>query len=618
MWMEWMESFSKRAGVRAKSQGLRPGLRECRPLRGLLPLFLAVAPLLAQTAEKCLPCHQDIVERYEQTPMGRSFYLPDAAADLGDWNHARFYHEASDRHYEMFRRGSRLLVRRYRLDESGARVDILERPVTHVMGSGERAVSYIFRTPQGRLYELPVSWYSQESAWAMAPGYDRPNHPGFTRQINHKCMFCHNGYPDVAPEVARPGFDADVIWPEKLPLGIDCARCHGDGAEHARTAKPEAIVNPAKLSPERSLEVCMQCHYETTTFRLPESMRRFDRSFYSYQPGEPLGDYVAHFDHAPGTGHDAKFEIVSAAYRLRQSACFQGSEAMTCLSCHNPHERPEPAARAARYRSQCLECHMASLDAEHAARQDCVACHMPLRRTEDVVHVAMTDHKIVRRPPSGDLLAPRPEKTEAEQVYQGPVVQAYPPVDEDLHDVYWAIAQVKERANLGPGLQRLQKLLEEGEADSATAWFELAEKLAEQGRSKRAEEAYRKVLEADPRHPQAWNNLGNLLADQGRIDQAMDAYARAIAVTPYDSKIHINRGLALMEAGRAAEALEAFAAAVAANPADPEAHAQHGAALLSLGRLAEAAGALRTALALEPSKEDVRHNLGLLERALQR
>jgi hypothetical protein len=29
------------------------------------------------------------------------------------------------------------------------------------------------------------------------------------------------------------------------------------------------------------------------------------------------------FDHAPGTGHDDKFEIVgSSAYRLRQSQCF--------------------------------------------------------------------------------------------------------------------------------------------------------------------------------------------------------------------------------------------------------------------------------------------------------
>lgn len=567
-------------------------------------------------AAECRDCHAEIVDRYEQTPMGRSFQLPDPKTDLGDWNRASFYHQASGRHYEMTRRGDKLLIRRYRKDADGKPVDILERPVSYVMGSGERAVSYIFRTPEGRLYELPVSWYSQEEAWAMSPGYDRPNHAGFTRQINHKCMFCHNGYPAVDPAAARPGFDADVLWPKQLPLGIDCARCHGDGAEHARSGDPRAIVNPARLSPERSNEVCMQCHYETTTFRLPEAMRRFDRSFYSYEPGEPLGDYVAHFDHAPGAGHDDKFEIVSAAYRLRQSQCFQQSAAMTCLSCHNPHDRPEPEARAARYRSQCLECHAPTLAAEHAAQADCVACHMPLRRTEDVVHVAMTDHKIVRRSPSGDLLAVLPEKTDAEQTYRGEVVQVYPPTDPDLRDVYWAIAQVKERANLGPGLERLEEILEQSPPDAARPWLELADKLAETRRFEDAEAAYRKAVEADSRHPQAWNNLANLLADQQRFEEAERAYLRALEVTPKDPAVHGNRGLTLMDAGRREEALSAFAAAVSANPADPEAQARYGAALLAMGRMAEAAGALRTALALEPAHREARRNLELLESAL--
>ncbi|MBI1356375.1 MAG: tetratricopeptide repeat protein [Acidobacteria bacterium] len=589
-------------------------------MRPALLLLLAALPVLATDPESCRPCHVELVERYLATPMGRSFFLPSADEEIGDFSGSSYYHEASDRHYEMFRRGETLLVRRYRLDEQGRRTDILERPVTHVMGSGERARSYLFQSSQGRLYELPVSWYSQEQAWAMAPGYDRANQPGFTRQVNHKCMFCHNGYPDVAPERSRPGWDADVIFPKQLPLGIDCDRCHGDGAEHARSGRPEAIVNPARLSPERSLEVCMQCHLESTTFRLPETLRRFGRSFYSYRPGEPLGDSIVHFDHAPGTGHDDKFEIVSAAYRLLQSRCFRQSEAMTCLDCHNPHDRPEPSARAARYRARCLDCHALTLAAEHAAQDDCVACHMPLRRTEDVVHVAMTDHKIQRLPPPGDLLAPRREKTEAEQVYRGPVVQLYPPPGEDsdaLAGVYLALAQVKERADLAEGLPRLEQLLAAGAAAAPEPWFELAEKLAETGRAAEAEKAYRRAVEIDPSFPQAWNNLGNLLADGGRLQEALQAYDQAIAVAPLDPAFHGNRGLALLDAGRPAEALEAFDAAVRANPADAEAQARQGAALLSMGRLAEAEGALRTALALEPSHRQARHNLALLEQALR-
>ena len=585
-----------------------------------LPLvLLAVLPAVAAGPDDCRPCHAELVDRYLATPMGRSFRPVSPDEEIADFNGASFDHEASGRRYEMFRRGRNLLVRRHLLDDRGRKVDMLERAVTHVMGSGERAVSYLFQTAQGRLYELPVSWYTQPRAWAMAPGYDRPNHAGFTRLVNHKCMFCHNGYPQIPPEEARVGRDADVIFPTQLPRGIDCARCHGDGDEHQRSGRAEAIVNPARLRPERSLDVCMQCHLESTTFRLPESLRRFGRPFYSYRPGEPLGDYMVHFDHAPGTGHDEKFEIVSAAYRLRQSACFQRSAAMTCLSCHNPHDRPAPEARAARYRSSCLQCHATALTADHAAHSDCVGCHMPLRRTEDVVHVAMTDHKIQRRRPPGDLLAPLREKTDAEQVYRGPVVQLYPPPDEDpdlLREVYLAIAQIKDRSNLEAGLPALEKLLRRRPVEAPEPWFELAEKLAEAGRARDAERAYRRALEADPKFPHAWNNLANLLSDRGRFEEALAAYDQAVAIVPHDPHVLVNRGLSLLDAGRFSEALFAFEAAVEANPASAEAQAHLGAALLAAGRLADAAGALRAALAIEPAHRQARHNLALLEARL--
>ena len=575
---------------------------------------LAGAPPGYVEPDACRPCHQALYDRYLGSPMGRSFYSASQAGSIADWDEATFYHEASDRHYEMFRRGGTLYVRRYRL-EDGERRDILERKVTHVMGSGERALSLLHQTPRGRLFELPVSWYSQEQAWAMAPGYDRADHPGFGRQVNHKCMFCHNAYPDVAPERARQGWDADVIFPRELPTGIDCQRCHGPGARHAETRAAKDIVNPAKLSPERSLETCMQCHYETTTFRLPDSLRRFGRGFYSYRPGEPLGDYAVHFDHAPGSEWDEKFEIVSAAYRLRQSACFQKSAgAMTCLDCHNPHDRPETEARPAHYRERCQSCHAAvNLDG-HPQSGDCVACHMPLRRTEDVVHVAMTDHRIVRRPPPGDLLAPLEEKTKKEQSYRGEVVQVYPKPS-SLDAVYRAVAQVKDGANLGEGVKQLEAALEAEPADSPEPWFELAEALRAAGRDGDAEPAYRRALATDPHYPQAWNNLANLLADSNRRTEALEAYREALKLTPWDAEVHVNLGLTFLEDGAALDALEAFQAAVAANPAHPDAHANLGALLLSLGRVEEAGAELETALALDPGHQAARANLRRLQRS---
>jgi hypothetical protein len=82
------------------------------------------------------------------------------------------------------------------------------------------------------------------------------------------------------------------------------------------------IVNPSRLGKERAMEVCMQCHLETTSALLPNVIRRFDRGPFSYRPGEPLSAFQLSFDHAPGSGREGKFEIVSSVYRLRQSKCF--------------------------------------------------------------------------------------------------------------------------------------------------------------------------------------------------------------------------------------------------------------------------------------------------------
>lgn len=580
-------------------------MRSAALLTALAPLVLAAPPGYVEPLA-CRPCHQQTYDRYLETPMGRSFYLPGSRSDIAVWDNATFHHKASDQHFEMFRRGGDQFIRRYRL-EHGQRVDVLERRVTHIMGSGERAISYLHQTEEGRLIELPVSWYSQEKAWGMSPGYDRPNHGGFTRQVNHKCMFCHNAYPDVPPEKARTGWDADVLFPAKLPLGIDCQRCHGPGARHSASSKPSDIVNPAKLSPERSLEVCMQCHYETTTFRLPDSLRRFGRSFYSYRPGEPLGDYIVHFDHAPGTGHEGKFEIVSAAYRLRQSRCFQKSEGrMTCLSCHSPHQR------AGAISPKCASCHASVTGHPKPDSRDCASCHMPKRRTEDVVHVAMTDHKIARQPPPGNLLGPRREKTDAEQLYRGEVVQVYPP--EPAGPIYHAIARIKEKANLLPGIRQLEAALKGQTRSAPEPWFELAEALHAAGRDQDAEKAYRSAVSADAAFPQAWNNLGNLLAAAGRRREATDAYQQALASSPWDSAVLVNLALTALDDGRTDEAYRTFEAAVRADPSSADARANLGAMLLLIGRKQDAGHQLEIALALDPNHAKARANLAITRR----
>ena len=73
---------------------------------------------------------------------------------------------------------------------------------------------------------------------------------------------------------------------------------------------------------------------------------------------------------------------------------------------------------------------------------------MPKRRTDDVVHVMMTDHWIQRRKPAGDLMAAKPEIVEsAAALYRGEVTPYYPAPLADTPDdaLYVAAAQVRNR-----------------------------------------------------------------------------------------------------------------------------------------------------------------------------
>ena len=196
-------------------------------------------------------------------------------------------------------------VRRTGFD--GQETNVVEQQIDYVIGSGNHARSYLHRSPDGKLIELPVSWYIENSGyWAMSPGYDRKGQEDFRRAITGECLLCHNGLPlkGSYPERGNTGLS---VFPKEIPQGIDCQRCHGPGGAHVRAALAantpreqirQAIVNPARLSRERQLEVCMQCHLETSSSLMPNEIRRYNRTIDSYRPGEPLGDYKLYFDRA--------------------------------------------------------------------------------------------------------------------------------------------------------------------------------------------------------------------------------------------------------------------------------------------------------------------------------
>ena len=172
--------------------------------------------------------------------------------------------------------------------------------VDYVLGSGNHARSYLHRTAAGTLIELPLGWYPDPKPadhWAMSPGSDS-DHPRTRRFVSYKCMFCHNGIPRIPDgqrsSRQRPGFHGRPAGRHRLPA------LPGPGGNHVRTAGSAgakvadirgSIVNPARLSSKLAMEVCMQCHLETTSGRIPAVIKRFNRGPFSFMPGEPLEEF---------------------------------------------------------------------------------------------------------------------------------------------------------------------------------------------------------------------------------------------------------------------------------------------------------------------------------------
>ena len=562
--------------------------------------------------------------------MARSFYRPTVANVVEDYSERNtYYHKPSNRYFAMVQREGKFYQRRYQLDSTGRQINVLEKRADFILGSGNHARTYLNRTERNTLVEMPLGWYAEKGGyWAMNPGYDRPDHDGFRRPISYDCMFCHNANPRIPAGHEQPF--AEPVYQEPLPEGIDCQRCHGPGARHVQLATGagakveeirKAVINPARLSAERQMEVCMVCHLETTSFPLPNGIVRYGRGPFSYVPGEAMGDFILSFDHAPGTGHEDKFEIVNAAYRLRRSACFLKSNGkLLCTTCHNPHDIPHGEEAARHYNAVCRGCHAGAFAKEiaagrHTGAGDCIDCHMPKRRTEDVVHAAATDHLIQRRKPAGDLLAEMAERHEiGDQAYRGPVVLYYP---ESLphtaeNELYLAVAQVNQQSNLAEGIRQLTAAIEKYTPKRAEFYYELGEAWRDSGEMGKAIPAYRQAIERNPKLVVAYQKMGFAQRTSGQFGEAAETLKRATAIAQDRAPVWLELGLTYRAQGKGLDATAAFEKAVQLDPDMAEAQNNIGISRIAAGDQARGEWAFREAIRLRPDFADAHGNLGNL------
>ena len=244
-----------------------------------------------------------------------------------------------------------------------------------VIGSGVRGQSYLYWHGE-QLFELPVSYWSDPGGWVNSPGY-KDGTMNFTRAVPPRCLECHaTSIEPLSLDPLTNRYD-----PKSLVVGISCERCHGPGADHIaleRTKAPaggQAILNPAKFSRDRQVDLCALCH---------NGIRREEFApAFSFVPGKALDNYMQ-----PNTGEIAAHPDVhgNQVGLLQKSRCYLSSPQMSCSTCHDVHQPERPAAA---YSDRCLSCHQVescgmSKTMGRKIADNCIDCHMPVEPTNAI------------------------------------------------------------------------------------------------------------------------------------------------------------------------------------------------------------------------------------------
>jgi hypothetical protein len=337
----------------------------------------------------CATCHEKNYQSYSLTAHSRALSDIDPDKEPPDGS---FTHQASGRTYRIYRKNGQLHHQEVLSTDDGKEIARVDLPLRYRIGSGQHARAYAVEV-DGFLHQSPLAWYETKQKWDMSPGYDIANHGSFERPIEMECMACHSGHTE---EVGGTLNRLNII--EKA---IGCESCHGPGSLHQdlhRSSKPVvgeedlSIVNPRRLSRPLLESICSSCHLGD-----PAIVPLRGRQIGDFQPGRPLSDFRIHYRME---GSSDSMTVVGHVDQMHQSACYQKSPTMSCLTCHDPHRRELPVDRVAFFREKCLTCHNShpcTLDLKERLLKDpqdnCMSCHMPRSKTE-VPHVSFTHHRI--------------------------------------------------------------------------------------------------------------------------------------------------------------------------------------------------------------------------------
>jgi hypothetical protein len=318
----------------------------------------------------CRDCHKEAYQSYLGSAHQLSSRLPDKSSIDGKFTPGSNILRTSNPYFYYIMNASQegyfqQAVARFPPAET---ISHQER-IDLVIGSGRKGQTYLY-WKNSDLFELPVTYWAETGQWMNSPGYP-DGLPNFDKPIIPRCLECHATYIESLPPPINHFDKTSVV------LGITCEKCHGPGKTHVEAelshkAQGDAgkIMNPARLSRERQIDLCALCHAGPGNPSAPS---------FSFVPGADLAKYIA----IPKDPADTPIDVHGHQVQLLESSrCFRSSN-MTCTTCHDVHTQQRDVAY---FSDRCLTCHKAERCGKYSILggtilHKCVDCHMPLRQS---------------------------------------------------------------------------------------------------------------------------------------------------------------------------------------------------------------------------------------------